>query len=365
VGERDFTSALERIRTGGTDAADLELLLGADGRLQVDALRAAGYEVKRREVGPVVRLRGLIELSNLCARNCTYCGIRRDNTEVERYTLPAGEVVEAARRAQDFGYGSIVLQGGQRQDQAHADFIGELLIRIHAATGGELGVTLSVGEQDRAVLRRWRQAGAHRYLLRMETSDPELYASLHPDHPDWEQRRRGLDDLRAEGYQVGTGVMIGLPGQSLASLAGDLLFFRRQDVDMIGMGPFIPHAGTPLATVADAFDPDRQVDLALNMIACARLLMPDANIASTTALQALHPRGRERGLLAGANVMMPNVTGLRYRAAYQLYDGKPSLDEDAVAVRRRLEESVAAIGETIGYGERGDAPRATARLPRV
>ncbi len=357
-----FTSALERIGNGGQDPSDLEALLAAQDRSRVDALHSAAYAVKKREVGLVARLRGLIEWSNTCARNCTYCGIRRDNPGVERYTLEVEEIVAAAYRAREFGYASIVLQGGERQDPAHTERVVKLLLKIHAATGGELGVTLSVGEQDRSVLRRWRQAGAHRYLLRMETSDRDLYARLHPDHPDWEKRRRCLDDLRDEGYQVGTGVMIGLPGQSLASLARDLLFFATQDVDMIGMGPFIPHADTPLA--AADFDSERQVRLALNMIACARLLLPDANIASTTALQALHCRGRERGLLAGANVMMPNVTGLRYRTAYQLYDGKPSLDEDAASSRRQLERSVAAIGETIGYGERGDAPRALARLPR-
>jgi biotin synthase len=231
-------------------------------------------------------------------------------------------------------------------------------------------VTLSLGEQTRETYRRWRRAGAHRYLLRMETTNRELYARLHPDYPsaeDWEARRRCLDHLREAGYHVGTGVMIGLPGQTVADLARDLQFFVEQDVDMIGMGPFIPHDDTPLGSDLQAFDPEycfdaeEQVRLGLNMIACARLLLPDANIASTTALQALSPTGREQGLLAGANVIMPNVTDTEYRADYQLYNGKPGLSENAPETRRTLEESIASIGETIGNGRRGDAPRAVKR----
>jgi biotin synthase len=195
----------------------------------------------------------------------------------------------------------------------------------------------------------------------METTDPELYARLHPDRPDPRERRRCLDDLRAEGYQVGTGVLIGVPVQSLIQLARDLLFMRCQDVDMIGMGPYLPHAQTPLGRAAADFDPDRQLDLGLNMIACARLLLPDVNIAATTALQTLAADGRERGLQAGANVIMPNVTDTRYRGAYQLYQGKPHLDENSAASRGRLELAVAALGESIGYGRRGDAPRAVRR----
>lgn len=356
-----FDDALQRVRAGGIEAADLVTLLAAGDPEEVAALHAAAYAVKRETVGPVVSLRGLIEWSNRCTRNCLYCGIRRDNAAVRRYSLGLEEIVAAARRAHDFGYGSIVLQGGERQDAAHADFVAEALRSLHAATGGELGVTLSLGEQDRGVLRRWRDAGAHRYLLRIETSDREMYARLHPDHPDWEKRRRCLDDLRAEGYQVGTGVMIGLPGQSLDSLARDILFYRDQDVDMIGMGPYIPHADAPLGPGPQPYDAAAQVRLALNVIACTRLVLPDVNIASTTALQALDRQGRERGLRAGANVMMPNVTDPRYRDSYHLYDGKPAGDEDADDCRRALARSVSSLGERIAYGQRGDSPRARAR----
>ena len=359
-GPRDgFAPALDRVRGGGGGVADLVRLLAADGREQAD-LHAAAYAVKTREVGRTAYFRGLIEMSNACRRNCLYCGIRRDNTDVERFTLTADEIVDAARRSFAFGYGSLVLQGGERRDARHADFIANILQRIHSETGGGMGITLSLGEQSRETYRVWRRAGAHRYLLRIETTDRVLYARLHPGDPDWEARRLCLDHLRTEGYQVGTGVMIGLPGQTLESLAGDLRFYLEQDVDMIGMGPYIPHDRTPLAGEAH-HDPKRQVRLGLNMIACTRLLLPDANIAATTALQALDPKGRERGLLAGANVIMPNVTETRYRPAYQLYNGKPGLEETAEACRRALDESIGSIGEVVGYRERGDAPRALKR----
>ena len=364
-----FSAALERVQTEAA-AADLELLLSARDHDEVSALHRAAYQVKLREVGPVVFLRGLVELGNSCARDCLYCGIRRSNDLVERFALTVEQIVAGARLAREFGYASLVLQGGERNDAAHADFITEALQQIHEATGGELAVTLSLGEQTREVYRRWRQAGAHRYLLRMESTNRALYRRLHPDCEGegcWEARRRCLDDLRATDYQVGTGVMIGLPGQTPADLAQDLLFFREQDVDMIGMGPYIPHDDTPLGADLRGFDPDfefsaqRQIALGLNMIACTRLLLPDANIAATTALQALDPAGREKGLLAGANVIMPNLTDTEYRAGYQLYNGKPGLTENAPETRRRLEASIEAIGETIGYGRRGDAPRAVKR----
>jgi biotin synthase len=357
-----FHQALDRVCGGGEPRAeDLATLLGAVAPDQIAALHEAAYAVKVREVGKVVYFRGLIELGNLCVRDCVYCGIRRDNTKIERFTLSLDEIVEGARLAHEFGYGSLVLQGGEREDEAHTDFIAEALEKIHAATGSELAITLSLGEQTREVYRRWRQAGAHRYLLRMETTDHNLYAELHPDRTDWEARRRCLDYLREEEYHVGTGVMIGLPGQSLAQMAQDLLFYRDQDVDMIGMGPYIPHEDTPLGHHFAGFDAHRQLRLGLNMIACTRLLLPDANIASTTALQALDPHGREQGLLAGANVIMPNVTDTRHRASYQLYNGKPGLQENAPDTRARLDAEIAALGETVGYGERGDAPRAVRR----
>ncbi len=336
---------------------DLAALLSLTDAIEARLLHAAAYRVKAREVGTTVYFRGIVEFSNLCVKNCDYCGIRRDNEAVERFQMPLDEIVAAARWAHQGGYGSIVLQSGERSDEDFVDFIEAALRAIHEATAGELGVTLSLGEQSPATLRRWHAAGAHRYLLRIETSNRELYRSLHPEDHDWAARRACLDHLREAGYQVGTGVMIGLPGQTAYDLADDILFFRDQDVDMIGMGPFIPHADTPLGHLADGFDGQAQLELGLRMIAVARLFLRDVNIASTTALQALAPTGREMGLLAGANIIMPNITDTRYRRAYQLYNGKPCLDENGDQCRDCLERRIESIGETIGYGARGDSPR--------
>jgi biotin synthase len=336
---------------------DLAALLSLEGPLDTRLLHAAAYRVKARKVGTTVYFRGIVEFSNLCVKNCDYCGIRRDNQEVERFQMTVDEIVAAARWAHQGGYGSVVLQSGERSDPDFVAFVEDTLHAIHHATAAELGVTLSLGEQSPETFRRWHAAGAHRYLLRIETSNPTLYRSLHPEDHDWTERRACLDRLREVGYQVGTGVMIGLPGQTAHDLADDLLFFHDRDVDMIGMGPFIPHADTPLGHLAADFDGQAQLELGLRMIAVARLFLRDVNIASTTALQALAPTGREMGLLAGANIIMPNITDPKYRRAYQLYAGKPCLDENGDQCRDCLERRIESIGETIGYGARGDSPR--------
>ncbi len=331
--------------------AEWTRLLAADLPADRAALHAAAYAVKGAGVGAIIRPRGLIEFSNHCVRNCRYCGIRRDNRSVERYELSLAEIVAAATEIHAAGYGSLVLQAGERRDPAFVEFVAEVLTAVHAATGGELGITLSLGEQSPAAYRRWRGAGAHRYLLRIETADQGLFRALHPDDQTWQERAACLDHLRAADYQVGTGVMIGLPGQTIDLLAADLLFLCDRDIDMIGMGPFIPHDGTPLADAP--CDPVRQLDLGLAMIACARLLLPDVNIAATTALEALAGDGRRRGLLAGANVVMPNHTPAAHRGDYDLYRGKPRTEDPRAALVALADD----IGETVGWGERGDALR--------
>ena len=321
------------------------------------ALFDAAYEVKCRVVGRRVAFRGLVEFGNACEKNCYYCGIRRDNGGVRRYRMSADEIVRAAVWASEAGYGSVVLQSGELTGAANAEFVEVVLRRIHAAAGDGFGVTLSLGEQTEETYRRWKEAGAHRYLLRIETSNPELYAKLHPADHSWELRRDCLRALRRCGYQVGTGVMAGLPGQTVDDLASDIEFFAAEDVDMIGMGPYIPHPDTPLGKDLP-WSPDAargRLELGLRMIAATRLYLHDVNIAAATALQALDPEGREKGLLAGANVMMPNVTDNQYRADYQLYSGKPCLDENASACRACLERRIAAIGEEVLWNERGDS----------
>ncbi|MCP4291682.1 MAG: [FeFe] hydrogenase H-cluster radical SAM maturase HydE [bacterium] len=336
---------------------DVIQLLDISDPNELQALFKTAYKIKKQNVGKVVYFRGLIEISNLCQKDCLYCGIRKSNHDVNRFRLSVQEIVDAAVWAHKNQYGSLVLQGGEIQGDEHADYITRVLERIHQATRNELAITLSLGEQSREVLGRWRLAGAHRYLLRLETSREDLYRQFHPDDHLWQNRLDCLADLRAENYQVGTGVMIGLPGQSTSDLADDLLYIRDLDVDMIGMGPFIPHSDTPMAHHLPNFNKNKQLDLGLKMLACARLLLPNANMAATTALQALSDTGRELGLQAGGNIVMPNVTDPKHRRAYQLYDGKPSLDENSEQSRIGLQRRIESIGETVGYGLWGNSPR--------
>ena len=321
-----------------------------------DDLFAAAYAEKCTRVGKRVSLRGLIEFSNVCGKNCYYCGIRAGNAKVARYRLSEDEIVAAARQAERARYGSVVLQSGEVASEANTAFVERVVSRLHAEFGDALGVTLCLGEQSEETYRRWRAAGAHRYLLRIESSNPELYAKLHPASHSWQARVDCLRTLKRLGYITGSGVMIGVPGQTLEDLAGDIAFFAQEDLDMIGMGPFIPHPDTPLGEGL-AMTPDwkrHQVELGCRMIAVARLALKDVNIAATTALEALDPQGREKGLLAGANVMMPNVTPAKCRSDYKLYSDKPCQDESADLVGDVLERRIRSIGEEVNWSDRGD-----------
>ena len=320
----------------------------------LDALMSRAYAVKARVWGKRVALRGLVEISNICAKNCLYCGIRRGNTKTVRYRMSEDEVFAAVAWAAENRYGSVVLQSGEVADEANALFVERILKRVRAELGDSPGITLSLGEQPDNVYRRWLDAGATRYLLRIETSDPVIYARIHPAGHSWQARRQCLRSLRRLGYITGTGVMIGLPGQDEDSLAHDIAFFRDEGVDMVGMGPYIAHPDTPLAAEAPRLGRERLLELSLRMIAAVRLAIPDANIASTTALQAIDPEGREKGLLAGANVIMPNITPRKYRGEYLLYPGKPCVGEDSELCRGCLERRVKSIGEEIAWGERCD-----------
>jgi biotin synthase len=306
-----------------------------------------------RYVGPKVYFRGLIEFSNYCVKDCYYCGIRKSNPKVLRFSMNEDEILECAKAAQEMNYGSIVLQSGERQDEGYSRFIEDVLCKIKRATSGKLGITLSLGEQTADTYERWLKAGAHRYLLRIETSSPVLYRRLHPEDHSFEVRLECLRTLRRLGYQVGTGVMIGLPFQTYENLIDDILFFKKEDVDMIGMGPYVPHEDTPL--VSESHDSAENFRLGLVMVALTRLFLKDVNIAAATALQTLDPFGREKGVQAGANIIMPNITPTDYRKLYQLYDNKPCLDENARQCKSCLERRVQAAGAEIGYGEWGDS----------
>lgn len=343
---------------------DLRTLLGLTDPQERKRLYDAAYEVKARTVGRVDYYRGLLEFSNRCIKNCRYCGIRRDNKEVERFDTERKDLLAMAKWAYDNRYGSLTLQSGERQDEEFIAYVEELLRDIKELSLGELGITLCVGEQNEETYRRWFRAGAHRYLLRIETSNPALYATLHSQDGchEWPVRKACLETLHRIGYQVGTGVMIGLPGQTLDDLAGDILFYRDMDIDMIGMGPYVVHHNTPIGkkVVAEGGNTEaarqERFIMGLNMIAVTRLFLPDRNIAATTALQALHPLGRELGLKAGANILMPIVTLPKFRPDYLLYDNKPCVEDSPDQCRNCLAGRVASVGDRVGFGEWGDSP---------
>ena len=324
----------------------------------LSALYAEANTVKTSTIGNRVYLRGLIEFSNICSKNCYYCGIRRENQAVKRYELNDVEVLSAVNFAWKNRYGSVVLQSGEQQSAHFTRRITRLLHEIKSFTNNEVGITLSCGEQKPETYREWFQAGAHRYLLRIETSNRKLYYKLHPDDDkhSYDARLSAIRHLRAEGYQVGTGVMIGLPFQSIEHLADDLLFFQAMNVDMVGMGPYLEHSQTPLFQHHHLLlPPEKRLELALKMLATLRLLMPDINIAATTALQVLHPEGREMAVLAGANIIMPNMTLPEHRPDYLIYEHKPGVNDDAALSKSKLEQNLHNTGINIGYGEWGDS----------
>lgn len=343
------------------DRQEIIELLSLQSPDDIERLRYSAEQLLLRLRGKEVYFRGLIEFSNVCSCDCYYCGIRRSNTDVLRYTLSKDQIVQSAVWCAQQGYGSVVLQSGERSDVASADFIEECILEIKDKTISQqlpegLGITLSCGEQTEQVYQRWFDAGAHRYLLRIESSTPELFAVLHPPAQKLQPRIEALKALKKIGYKAGTGVMIGLPGQTIENLADDILFFRDIDADMIGMGPYIVHNATPMAHFQDEITAQSEMifKLSQKMIAVTRLTLKNVNIAASTALQAMKEDGRETGLTFGANVIMPQVTPVEVRKNYLLYEGKPCLDENAEQCRTCLSLRVASVGRTIAYNNWGD-----------
>lgn len=336
---------------------DLVRMLSAN---EIDTLKlfSRAEEVRISHVGKNVYLRGLIEISNICAKDCYYCGIRKSNKNTQRYELSNEEILSAAEFAHKNRFGSIVLQGGEIISNRHTDWIETIVREVKKLSNGSLGITLSLGEQSEETYERWFEAGAHRYLLRIESSDPCLYREIHPDNSlhDYQKRLQSLDLLQSIGYQVGTGVMIGLPKQTIEQLAGDLLFFQSNDIDMIGMGPYIEHKDTPLYAKKNNLSfLDERYLLALKMVASLRILMKDINIASVTALQAINPEGREEAIKVGANVIMPNITPGIWRNVYKLYENKPTISQDDEDNLSYLIERIAAIGYNVQLDSWGDS----------
>ena len=336
---------------------EIKELLASEGENK-DHLLARGLQMKLQHLDNYVHLRGLIEFGNECEKNCLYCGLRRGNSKVERYCLSDDEVLSCAHLAHQLGYGSVALQSGERTDPEFIARIEHLVREIKRIDGGSLGITLSLGEQTEDTYRRWFDAGAHRYLLRIESSDEDLYYRIHPRDPKHSFRNRlnCLETLMRTGYQTGTGVMVGLPFQTLDHLAGDLLFFKRMDVAMVGLGPYIPHPDTPLYRFKDLIPSAKErMDMTLKMIAVLRIMMPEINMVAATANQTIDPQGREKAISAGANVIMPNLTPGEYRESYFIYPDKACVKDTPDQCQTCLDIRLAAIGHKILYNAWGDS----------
>ena len=302
-----------------------------------EPLAAAADRVRRKYVGDGVHLRGLIEFTNICRRSCFYCGLRRENERAERYRLRPQEIVRLAQNARGYGYRTVVLQGGE-DGYWHVERLAPILREIRALG---LVITLSIGERTKEEYRVLKEAGASRFLLRIETTDRELYERFDPGM-SWEARRACLASLRALGYEVGTGSLVGLPGQSVESLARDILFFQELDADMVGIGPFIPNGDTPLGEAAAG-----DIHLTRRMVSLLRLLLPEANIPATTAMETLERGARSLILCSGANVVMPNVTEGDFRRKYALYPGKACVKDTPEHCRACLGAQLSVIGRFV------------------
>ena len=302
-----------------------------------DELFRIADKVRHENVGDEVHLRGLVEFSNICKRQCKYCGLRSENKKITRYRIPADEVVSYAKNAVDMGYKTIVLQSGEDEYFA-TDKMVEIIKGIKQY---DVALTLSIGERTFEDYKTFKEAGADRYLIRIETTDRELYKKMHPNM-DFDNRIRCLNNLKELGYEVGTGCLVGLPEQTIESLADDILFFKKIEADMIGIGPFIPHPDTPLKD-ADTGD----FWLALKVMALTRIMLPNINIPATTAMETLNPNGRIIALQSGANVVMPNVTTSEYREKYEIYPNKICIHENPDKCRNCIEAKIKSIGRTI------------------
>lgn len=304
---------------------------------QLPLLMAAADEVRQKTVGDQVHLRGIIEFSNYCKQHCCYCGLRADNGAIGRYRLSPEQILDTAAAAAQTGYRTLVLQSGE-DPLIPAELIAELTSEIKKLG---VAVTLSCGERSFEVYQLWREAGADRYLIKQETADPALYRCIRPGHTLQErlQCQRWLKEL---GYQVGSGCMIGLPGQTAETLARDLLLMKEMQIDMSGMGPFIPHGQTPLKNGVTG-----SVALTLKMLATARLLMPWLLLPATTSLASLHREGRELALRAGANVIMPNVSPQEFRSLYQIYPNKLNTRDSMTEYYRKITALIEAEGRTV------------------
>lgn len=302
-----------------------------------DWLFSLADKTREEYVGDEVHLRGLIEFSNICKRQCKYCGLRCEDKYIDRYRISKENIISYAEHAVNMGYKTIVLQSGE-DEYYNTDLMCEIIAEIK-----KLGValTLSIGEKTYEEYKAFKEAGADRYLIRIETSDKTLYNQMHPNM-DFDNRVRCLENLGRLGYEVGTGCLVGLPNQTIESLADDILFFKEINADMVGIGPFIPHPHTPLKDSATG-----SFTLALKVMALTRILLKDINIPATTAMETLNPNGRIIALQSGANVVMPNVTTTEYRAKYEIYPNKICINENPDKCKGCISAKIQSIGRTV------------------
>ncbi len=321
-------------------------LLNCEDTGVVEYLHLRAREVTLPVFGNIIYLRGLIEISNCCRNDCFYCGIRKSNTGIKRYSLNEDQILDACRLGYDLGIRTFVLQAGENQETKD-ETITKIVANIRRAYP-DCAITLSLGEKSRKTYENFFNAGANRYLLRHETYNQKHYQYLHPETMSLDNRLRCLDDLKTIGYQVGTGIMVGSPCQTIGNLVEDICFVEQFKPEMIGIGPFIPHKDTPFADY-----PAGNVELTLKLISIFRLMFPKALIPSTTSLNTVIQDGREKGILSGANVIMPNLTPVVERNKYELYNNKTINGAEAVEGLSILKDRMRAIGYQIS-GERGD-----------
>lgn len=325
---------------------DIRHLLTTSDPVAIDELKDEACRVRDRVYGRRVFMRGLIEITNHCRNNCLYCGLRRDQRQVERYRLTADQILHCCRVGHELGFRTFVLQGGEdgaMTDQAVCSLVSQIKGQFP-----DCAITLSLGERGHDSFRRLRDAGADRYLLRHETADPAHYATLHPSEMSFENRMQSLHWLRELGFQVGAGFMVGSPGQTLDTLMQDLRFISDFRPEMVGIGPFIPAEGTPFE-----HHPAGSVEATLRLLAIIRIIHPQVLLPATSALGTLHPTGRERAVMSGANVVMPNLSPVEVRRLYSIYNNKLSTGSEAAESAADIRARMKALGFDVPT-DRGD-----------
>jgi len=349
-----IANILDKDELSHSDIMTMLKTKGSDRKLLFDKAK----EIKNSNVGSTVYMRALLEITNSCSKNCYYCGIRHNNLLIDRYSVTYDEIDEYLQKAIDEKIGSIVIQSGELLGGGFIHKIDYLLSKAKELSGGKLGITLSCGEQSYETLKRWKNLGANRYLLRIETSNQLLYKKIHPndDYHDYDKRLETLKYLKQLNYQTGTGVMIGMPFQSYENLANDIMFMKNLDIDMCGMGPFIIDDDTPISKYKHITPSiEKRLDLTLKMYAILRIVMKNINIAATTALFTLDKAAFLQALDTSCNVIMPNFTPPKYKSEYKLYPNKAGTNNSVEDSLLNIKNLLSKSSLEVGFGQRGDS----------